>query len=110
MTQEIPAGNLTFIDVVLNEEYQELDEIIVIGYGTRKKSDLTGSVVSMNKDRLANLPSSNILESMQGSVAGVTITNSNARPGAEPDIYIRGINSITADNSPLIVVDGVPSF
>jgi len=107
-TQEILPGDRTDIEISMQEKYEELDEIIVVGYGTRKKSDLTGSVASMNKDRLANLPSANILESMQGAVAGVTITKSNAKPGAEPDIYIRGINSITADNSPLVVVDGIP--
>lgn len=108
LTEEMDIGNRSKIDLVLVEDLMEIDEVVVIGYGTRKKSDLTGSVISVSKDRLENLPSTNILESMQGAVAGVNISSGNSRPGTEPEIYIRGINSITANNGPLVVVDGVP--
>ncbi|MCF8379848.1 MAG: TonB-dependent receptor [Bacteroidales bacterium] len=108
LNQKIEVGNKKNINVSLEEDVMELDEVVVIGYGTSKKSDLTGSVVSVSKDRLENLPSVNVLESMQGAVAGVVISNPNARPGSDPQIYIRGLNSISASNTPLIVVDGIP--
>ncbi len=108
VTEYLKVGKRRKFNVVLTEDITKLDEIVVIGYGTRKKSDITGSVVSMSKERLANLPSTNVLESMQGSMAGVNINFGNSKPGGEPEIWIRGINSITADNAPLVVVDGVP--
>lgn len=106
--QSIEVNNRSTINIRLREDFMELDEVVVIGYGTSKKSDLTGSVVSVSKERLENLPSINVLESMQGSVPGVVISTPNARPGADPEIYIRGLNSISASNNPLIVVDGIP--
>ncbi len=108
ITQEIPVGGRKKIDVSLAVDVTALDEVVVVGYGTQKKSDITGSVASIPKERLENAPNQNIAQAIQGSIPGVMIQTSSA--GASPDevIMIRGRNSILADNSPLIVVDGIP--
>ncbi|MGY0038456.1 TonB-dependent receptor plug domain-containing protein [Pedobacter sp. NJ-S-72] len=96
------------MNIVLLENVNELDQIVVVGYGTQKKSDITGSISSVPKDRLQNLPVTNVLQAMQGSVAGVNISTSSSAPGSSPSFYIRGLHSITASNDPLIVLDGIP--
>ena len=106
--QEIAAGSKTSINVTLAEETIGIEEVVAVGYGTMKKSDVTGSVVSISNEKLANRPSTNVLQAIQGNIAGVTITQGSSVPGSSPDIYIRGINSISASNSPLIIIDGVP--
>ena len=106
--QDVEIGNQTTLNISLKESSINLDEVIVVGYGTQKKSDITGTVASLGQDRLEKLPNVNIAQAIQGSIAGVTITTNSA--GANPDIemLIRGRNSITASTSPLIVVDGIP--
>ena len=106
--QEVPVAGRTKIDISLAVDVTTLDEVVVVGYGTQKKSDITGSVASMSKDRLENAPNQNLAQAIQGSIPGVMIQTSSS--GAVPDevIMIRGRNSILADNSPLIVVDGIP--
>ena len=108
LSQEIPVGGRIKIDVSLAVDVTTLDEVVVVGYGTQKKSDITGTVASIPKDRLENAPNQNIAQAIQGAIPGVMIQTSSA--GASPDqvIMIRGRNSILADNSPLIVVDGIP--
>jgi TonB-linked SusC/RagA family outer membrane protein len=108
VSQEIVAAGRIKIDVSLAIDVTALDEVVVVGYGTQKKSDITGSVASVPKDRLENAPNLNIAQAIQGAIPGVMIQTSSA--GASPDevIMIRGRNSILADNSPLIVVDGIP--
>jgi TonB-linked SusC/RagA family outer membrane protein len=96
------------MNIVLLENVNELDQVVVVGYGTQKKSDVTGSISSVPKDRLQNLPVTNVLQAMQGSVAGVNISTSSSAPGSSPSFYIRGLHSITASNDPLIVLDGIP--
>jgi TonB-linked SusC/RagA family outer membrane protein len=90
----------------LKEERQELDELVVVGYGTQKRKDITGSVASVSKANLSQVTSSadNLL---RGAVAGVVVTQSSGRPGASSSVRIRGGNSITAGNEPLYVVDGI---
>jgi TonB-linked SusC/RagA family outer membrane protein len=107
-TQEIPIAGKTTFDVVMEEETIGLEEVVAVGYGTQKKSDITGTVASIPKERLENTPNINIAQAIQGSIPGVMIQTSSA--GADPNqvIMIRGRNSILADNSPLIVVDGIP--
>ncbi|GEN77228.1 SusC/RagA family TonB-linked outer membrane protein [Chryseobacterium hagamense] len=83
-----------------------LDEVVVVGYGTQKRKDITGSVASIPKDRLQNLPITNFTQALQGSTAGVTVTTRSSVPGSTGGIRIRGINSIRADSTPLIVMDG----
>ncbi|WP_321343118.1 TonB-dependent receptor [uncultured Draconibacterium sp.] len=105
----VKVGNNPVIDVRLEENLQELDEVVVVGYGVQKKSDVTGSVVSFNTEEIEDRPQVNILQSLQGSMAGfrVSIDASNAE-GASANMMIRGQNSITASNTPLIILDGVP--
>lgn len=106
--QEISIGTLTQIDVTMSESAIGLDEVVVVGYGTQKKRDITGTVTSLPKDRLENSTNIDIAQALQGSVPGIMIQQSSS--GAVPNevIMIRGRNSILADNSPLLVVDGVP--
>jgi len=105
-TSKQVIANSTTINVVLTESISGLDEVIVVGYGTQRESDITGSVVRVKIDKTADLPNSNILQSIQGRVPGVNVTSSN-RPGENPGLSIRGVNSISAGNSPLVVVDGI---
>lgn len=101
-------GQSSEIFIQLTEDKNELDQVIVVGYGAKKKSDITGSVTSVPKDRLSKIPVTNILQSVEGSVAGWSLTTSSAAPGQSADQQVRGINSITASTTPLIVLDGVP--
>lgn len=108
ITQELPVTNSTNLQVVLKSDSKALEEVIVVGYGTQKKSDLTGTVASVPQERFEMIPNVNIAQAIQGAVPGVMVQTTSA--GAEPNqaIMIRGRNSIKADNSPLIIVDGVP--
>lgn len=106
--QTISVGNRTLINVVLTEDTKALDEIVVVGYGTQKKSDLTGSVVSVKADEMNSIPTTSVAEMLRGQAAGVVVTQNSARPGGGSDIVIRGKKSLTGGNSPLYIVDGVP--
>ncbi|MFZ4861355.1 SusC/RagA family TonB-linked outer membrane protein [Sphingobacterium sp. Mn56C] len=103
--QERTAGNHSDFEVLLQEDSQSLDEVVVVGYGTQRKVDLTGSVTRVKGDEVANMPNANPISSLQGKVAGLTISNSGG-PGDAPTVRIRGINS-TNNAAPLYVVDGV---
>ena len=108
ITQEISLGNKEHLDILLKEDLQSLDEIVVIGYGTAKRKDFTGSVSSV---KLENSPISlatntNALESLKGNVTGLDIGATNTA-GGTPSMQIRGQNSISGSNDPLVVVDGV---
>jgi TonB-linked SusC/RagA family outer membrane protein len=106
--QEIPSNDKNLIDVVMKEVAIGLDEVVVVGYGTVKKSDLTGSVGSVSSDKLVAFPTTNVLQSLQGKVAGLTITSNNGGPGSSSTIRIRGGSSISTSSDPLWVVDGFP--
>jgi TonB-dependent starch-binding outer membrane protein SusC len=106
-TQEITVGDQADYTVTLTDDSKELDEVVVVGYGQRKRADVTGAIVSVSAKELASRPVNNVLEAMQGKAAGVDIT-SNQRPGTMGSINIRGVRSLTASNSPLYVVDGIP--
>ncbi|WP_419698095.1 SusC/RagA family TonB-linked outer membrane protein [Mucilaginibacter sp. NFX135] len=108
--QRIPVNNQTVINVIMVSDLKSLNDVIVVGYGVQKKSDVTGSIVSVNEQALRDIPASNIGQALQGQAAGVDIQKSggNSHPGATPSILIRGTRSINASNSPLIVVDGIP--
>ena len=99
------APNLT---VVLREDALQLEETVVVGYGTMKKKDVTGAMVSVTSEELTQLPVNNVIEALQGKAAGVYITNGD-RPGSTGSITIRGENSISASKSPLVVIDGIVS-
>ncbi|MCJ7801783.1 MAG: TonB-dependent receptor [Candidatus Marinimicrobia bacterium] len=102
-----PAGR-SVVDVVLTAALTGLDEVVVIGYGTQRRSDVTGTVASLPKDRLELTSNLNIAQAIQGSIPGVMIQTSSAGARSTETIMIRGRNSILADNTPLLVVDGIP--
>ncbi|MEO6631697.1 MAG: SusC/RagA family TonB-linked outer membrane protein, partial [Mucilaginibacter sp.] len=94
--------------IVLADNGKLLNEVVVVGYGTQKRSDVTGAITSVSKKRLEELPVTNILQSVEGAVAGLTVTTTSTIPGSQPAALIRGQNSITASAGPYIVVDGIP--
>jgi TonB-dependent starch-binding outer membrane protein SusC len=106
-TQEIAVDNKSQLSVLLKPANETLSDVVVIGYATIKKKDVTGSVAGINQKDIRSRPVTNALQAMQGKVAGVDIT-SNERPGQVGSINIRGVRSLTASNSPLFVVDGIP--
>lgn len=108
-TQNVPVKGRTKIDVQLKQDNKMLDEVVVIGYGTSKRSDLTGSVVSVKSDDLMKTPTSDVTQALAGRVAGVQVTQSEGGPGSSISIRVRGGISITQSNEPLYVIDGFPS-
>ena len=94
--------------VVMREDTKTLDEVVVVGYGTQKRSDLTGSVASVKADDVNAVPTSSVAEMLRGQAAGVVVTQNSARPGGQSDIVIRGKKSLTGGNAPLYIVDGTP--
>jgi len=107
ITAEKPVGEQTKIDVVLTADLTALDEIVVIGYGTARKSDLTGAVGSVDEDQLKERPASSLNQGLAGKVAGVQVNNNSGRPGGRSTVRIRGFSSINSSNNPLYVIDGV---
>ena len=105
---EFKAGSKELAKVVLKEDSEQLDEVVVVGYGTVKKRDLTGSVASVGADDISAVPSTTAVEALQGRASGVIVSNTNWSPGSSPSILIRGKRSINASNDPLFVVDGIP--
>lgn len=106
-TQEVVAGARSLINISLAEDVKALEEVIVVGYGAVKKSDVTGAIARIGQKEMEAMPVQNALQAMQGKTAGVDIT-SNERPGEIGSIRIRGERSLNATNSPLYVVDGIP--
>nr|WP_321408587.1 TonB-dependent receptor [uncultured Carboxylicivirga sp.] len=107
-SQEVIVNGQEQISIILQESTYGMDEVIVVGYGTQKKSDITGSVASVSSERLSKIPVSNVMQAVQGSVAGVVINQVSSIPGTAPNITVRGGGSITASTDPYVVVDGVP--
>jgi len=109
VTQAIQLSGQTNIDLVLQLDIQALDEIVVVGYGTQKKSDITGSVASVPDERLQQVPAVNTAQILQGSVPGLTvITNTAGAEQNDMSVLVRGRNSIEASNTPLVILDGIP--
>ncbi len=106
--KEVNINNQTFINVVLTSTKKAGDEVVVVGYGTKKKSDITGAVASISGEKLRSVPSANLSTSLQGRVAGLEVAASSFRPGSGARIRIRGNRSLSAGNDPLYVVDGIP--
>ena len=106
-TQTIAVGGKSSINVTLEEDKQMLDEVVVVGYGVQRKSDVTGALTRVGEKELNSKPVSNAFEALQGKAAGVDITSSE-RPGTVGNIMIRGTRSLNASSAPLYVVDGVP--
>ncbi len=101
------VGNRDRIDVVLVKDVSELDRVVIIGYGTSKKSDLTGAVGSIGEGRLKERPASSLNQALSGKVSGVQVNSNSGRPGGRTNVRIRGFSSINSSNNPLYVVDGV---
>lgn len=102
------VGNATKIDVTLTEVKNELEEVIVVGYGTQRKKDVTGAISSVNTKELLTIPTTNVNEMLRGRIAGVSVTVNSSRPGGSSSVLIRGQRSLSGSNSPLYVVDGSP--
>lgn len=107
-TVEVPINGRTVINQTLVSSSVGLKQVVVIGYGTQRREAVTGSVASISGDKLTEVPSANVSQSLQGRLAGVDISQTSTRPGATTQIRIRGTRSLTADNNPLIVLDGIP--
>ncbi len=110
LNEEVPINNRSVIDIQLTQDIAQLSEVVVVGYGTQKRSDITGSVASVPKDRLQNLPVTDITQAIQGTTAGLSISQGSSVPGSEGSMSIRGVNSINANTDPFIVLDGTPFF
>jgi TonB-linked SusC/RagA family outer membrane protein len=108
ITQEIKVGNQSVVNVVLQEDLQALEEVVVVGYGTVKRRDLTGAVASISGERLEANPVTNVMQALQGQLPGVNVISQDGRPGATMQIRVRGGGSITQSNEPLFIVDGSP--
>lgn len=106
-TQEITIGKNTQLNIKMQPDTQTLDEVVVIGYGTVKKRDLTGAVASVKSEDIVRMPTSNVLEAIQGQVAGLDITRSSGEAGSGVNMTLRGTRSINGDNSPLFIIDGM---
>jgi TonB-linked SusC/RagA family outer membrane protein len=106
-TKTITVGNQSVINVVLTGNAQDLSEVVVIGYGTQRKSDLTGAVSSIKTDQLLERPASSLNQALAGRMAGVQVNNNSGRPGGRTTVRVRGFSSINSSNNPLYVVDGV---
>ncbi|MEP6750642.1 MAG: TonB-dependent receptor plug domain-containing protein, partial [Bacteroidota bacterium] len=104
---EMSPGTQQSLSVQLKAEQSTLGDVVVVGYGTQKRKDITGSVSTVNADAYKDQPVLNVSSALQGRVAGVSVTNSSGAPGGQVRIRIRGANSITASNEPLYVVDGI---
>ena len=104
--QDVKVAGRNAIDVTMLPDNNLLEEVVVIGYGTMKKSDLTGSVASVSAKALQNFKTASVLEALGGQVAGVSITAADGTPGAGFDIKIRGVGTVNGDSSPLFIVDG----
>ncbi|HKI90597.1 MAG TPA: TonB-dependent receptor plug domain-containing protein, partial [Draconibacterium sp.] len=107
-TSEVPVAGKSVLNIVLEDESIGVDEVVVVGYGTQKKSDITGTVASLNSERLEEIPNLTVAQAIQGAIPGVMMNTNTAGASPSEVIMIRGRNSIEAGNDPLIVVDGVP--
>jgi len=107
-TTEQKVNNRTSINAKLQDETNNLNEVVVVGYGTKSRKDLTGAISSVKGEELAKVPVQNVAQALQGRIAGMQVNMTDGTPGSEPSIKIRGGMSITQSNEPLYVIDGVP--
>ena len=107
-TVEATVGNQKNIYVVLPEDTEYLDDVVVVGYGTARRADVTGSIASVDGGTLRAIPANDISRALDGRVAGVMMTQTDSKPGSSMQIRIRGQRSLSASNDPLIVLDGMP--
>ncbi|HKZ37473.1 MAG TPA: TonB-dependent receptor, partial [Chryseolinea sp.] len=108
-TQEASVNNQTILNISMTPDIRSLSEVIVVGYGTQEKKDLTGSVSTINSDLLSSRQALQVSDALQGTMAGVTVTRSSGEPGGGSTVRIRGVTSLNV-NDPLVIVDGVPGL
>ncbi|MFC5411158.1 SusC/RagA family TonB-linked outer membrane protein [Larkinella bovis] len=108
VTQEVPVGSQSSVNISLKQSDQTLNEVVVVGYGTQQKRDVTGSISSISTKTIKDQPVPNIVEGLTGRLPGVLIQQNTGAPGNSPSIKIRGLGSISAGNGPLVVIDGQP--
>ncbi|HEX2395049.1 MAG TPA: TonB-dependent receptor [Bacteroidales bacterium] len=108
LSQTIAVAGNSVINVTMAEDVTAFEEVVVIGYGTQRKEAVTGSVASIKGDVVQEVPASNITQALQGRVSGMEMSQTSSKPGAEMQIRIRGTRSLTANNDPLVVLDGIP--
>lgn len=106
--QRVNVNGRNQINVTLEQDTQQLDEVVVVGYGTQRREAVTGSVASIKSEAITEVPSPNISQALQGRIAGVEMTQTSSKPGASMQIRIRGTRSLNASNDPLIVLNGIP--
>ncbi|WP_433901130.1 SusC/RagA family TonB-linked outer membrane protein [Sphingobacterium puteale] len=106
--KQITVGQQANLDIALVPVENVLEELVVVGYGSQKRSDITGSVASVPKDRLSKIPVNNVMQAIQGAVSNVTVSQASSIPGDAPSVQVRGRNSISATTEPFVVVDGIP--
>jgi TonB-linked SusC/RagA family outer membrane protein len=106
--QEISVGNRTEINIEMESDVALLDDVVVVGYGVQRRTEVTGAVTSIRAETIQSAPVSSFENALQGRLAGVNVAESTGEPGAAPQIIIRGVGSISAGNEPLYVIDGVP--
>lgn len=107
-TQTITLDGRTSLRIIMEEDMEMLEEVVVVGYGTQRRQDVTGAIASVNNRVLKEVPVANMTQALQGRVAGVNISQTSTRPGATSQIRIRGSRSLLAENDPLVVLDGIP--
>jgi outer membrane receptor protein involved in Fe transport len=108
ITQEVRVRNEQNLNIILKPDELGLEEVVVVGYGAVKKKDLTGSVASVNAEKIAASPSTSAIQAIQGRIPGVYIANSTTKPGESASVLIRGKRSISGSSDPLYIVDGIP--
>ncbi len=108
LTQTVDVAGRGVIDVVMESDSRLIDAVVVIGYGTQRREAVTGSVASMRGDVMREVPGGTITQALAGRIPGVQMTQTSSRPGAAMQIRIRGVRSLSAENDPLVVLDGIP--
>jgi TonB-linked SusC/RagA family outer membrane protein len=108
VTQEITVGNRTAINVTLSESARSIEEVVVVGYGTQRKGEITSAITSMKAADFNKAPVINAMQLVEGRIAGLTISRASTDPNADVGIQMRGVSSLTGSNEPLIIIDGIP--
>ncbi|WP_052323377.1 carboxypeptidase-like regulatory domain-containing protein [Flexithrix dorotheae] len=108
ISQEVVLNGRTRLEVVLEEDIKQLEEVVVVGYGTQTKKEVTGAVATVKNEDMVAVVASDFTKTLQGQVAGISVVESSGRPGDQANIQIRGLGSISSSSSPLYVVDGIP--
>lgn len=109
-TQEVPVAGKTTLNVVMTEETVGIEEVVAIGYGTKKKRDVIGSIATVRSEELIQVPTSSFTDVLQGRAAGVQVATTSGSPGATVNIKVRGYHSISSGSNPLWIIDGMPAF